>query len=173
VTLSKELARTIPENHLLSEREWRDLGVQQSRGWVHYGIHKCVVLSGTLSCLQRVRFAAAGCGTRARCVAPPLVSSICRNAVVSVRHMLSAVAAGGRLRLACLASRRAARCCPARSLPLSPSLRYAPSFDNISHDCGTRCVFPGPSRTSCCSDGRRAPTPRLAWWTLSSRVSRA
>jgi hypothetical protein len=25
---------------LLDEREWRDLGVTQSRGWKHYAIHK-------------------------------------------------------------------------------------------------------------------------------------
>merc|ERR1712137_202166 len=25
---------------LLSEREWRGLGVQQSRGWVHYEVHR-------------------------------------------------------------------------------------------------------------------------------------
>ena len=25
---------------LLSEMEWRSLGVQQSRGWVHYEIHR-------------------------------------------------------------------------------------------------------------------------------------
>jgi len=25
---------------LLSEQEWRGIGVQQSRGWVHYAIHR-------------------------------------------------------------------------------------------------------------------------------------
>jgi len=25
---------------LLSEKQWRALGVTQSRGWMHYGIHK-------------------------------------------------------------------------------------------------------------------------------------
>lgn len=25
---------------LLSEAQWRGLGVQQSRGWVHYAIHR-------------------------------------------------------------------------------------------------------------------------------------
>ena len=28
------------KGRLLSENEWRSLGVQQSRGWVHYEIHK-------------------------------------------------------------------------------------------------------------------------------------
>jgi hypothetical protein len=30
----------MPKGRLLSESEWRSLGVQQSRGWVHYEIHK-------------------------------------------------------------------------------------------------------------------------------------
>ena len=25
---------------LLSEEEWRGMGIQQSRGWAHYGFHK-------------------------------------------------------------------------------------------------------------------------------------
>lgn len=25
---------------LLTENEWRSLGIQQSRGWVHYAIHR-------------------------------------------------------------------------------------------------------------------------------------
>lgn len=25
---------------LLSEQEWRGLGIQQSKGWVHYEVHK-------------------------------------------------------------------------------------------------------------------------------------
>ena len=31
---------TSKEKKLLSEQEWRSLGVQQSRGWVHYEVHK-------------------------------------------------------------------------------------------------------------------------------------
>jgi len=30
----------LPKGKLLSEMEWRLLGVQQSPGWVHYTIHK-------------------------------------------------------------------------------------------------------------------------------------
>ena len=30
----------MPKNRLLSESEWRGIGVQQSRGWVHYAIHR-------------------------------------------------------------------------------------------------------------------------------------
>merc|ERR1712025_856929 len=29
----------VPKTHLMSETEWRDLGVQQSQGWVHYMTH--------------------------------------------------------------------------------------------------------------------------------------
>ena len=39
VILPQDIAKNLPKN-LLSEREWRQLGVQQSRGWVHYGQHK-------------------------------------------------------------------------------------------------------------------------------------
>ena len=35
-----ELAKQLPKNRLLNETEWRGIGVQQSRGWVHYAIHK-------------------------------------------------------------------------------------------------------------------------------------
>lgn len=30
----------MPKGKLLLESKWRSLGVQQSRGWVHYEIHK-------------------------------------------------------------------------------------------------------------------------------------
>ncbi|XP_037024507.1 cyclin-dependent kinases regulatory subunit [Bradysia coprophila] len=38
VVLPKELVRQLPD-HLMSEGEWRSLGVQQSRGWIHYMKH--------------------------------------------------------------------------------------------------------------------------------------
>jgi cyclin-dependent kinase regulatory subunit CKS1 len=41
VILPKEMQRQLPDR-LLTETEWRQLGVQQSRGWVHYAIHKYV-----------------------------------------------------------------------------------------------------------------------------------
>ncbi|CAD7085466.1 unnamed protein product [Hermetia illucens] len=40
VVLPKELVRLVPKTHLMTESEWRSLGVQQSRGWVHYMIHQ-------------------------------------------------------------------------------------------------------------------------------------
>jgi hypothetical protein len=40
VILPKALASSIPKKKLLSEQEWRGIGVQQSRGWVHYAIHR-------------------------------------------------------------------------------------------------------------------------------------
>ncbi|KAL3778537.1 hypothetical protein ACHAW5_002133 [Stephanodiscus triporus] len=35
-----ELAKTLPKARLLTENEWRSIGVQQSRGWHHYAIHR-------------------------------------------------------------------------------------------------------------------------------------
>ncbi|XP_049819160.1 cyclin-dependent kinases regulatory subunit-like [Aethina tumida] len=39
VILPKEMVKLVPKSHLMSEDEWRGIGVQQSRGWVHYMIH--------------------------------------------------------------------------------------------------------------------------------------
>ncbi|XP_048205357.1 cyclin-dependent kinases regulatory subunit 1-like [Perognathus longimembris pacificus] len=39
VMLPKDIAKLVPKTHLMSESEWRNLGVQQSQGWVHYMIH--------------------------------------------------------------------------------------------------------------------------------------
>ncbi|KAH8274115.1 hypothetical protein KR044_011107 [Drosophila immigrans] len=40
VVLPKELVKLVPKTHLMTETEWRSIGVQQSRGWIHYMIHK-------------------------------------------------------------------------------------------------------------------------------------
>ncbi|KAL6447031.1 hypothetical protein ACFW04_001412 [Cataglyphis niger] len=40
VVLPKEMVKLVPRTHLLSEQEWRAIGVQQSQGWVHYMIHE-------------------------------------------------------------------------------------------------------------------------------------
>eukprot|EP00300_Choanocystis_sp_HF-7_P004701 c13659_g1_i2.p1 GENE.c13659_g1_i2~~c13659_g1_i2.p1 ORF type:complete len:100 (+),score=9.37 c13659_g1_i2:45-302(+) len=40
VILPQDISRMLPQNRLLAESEWRGVGVQQSRGWVHYAIHK-------------------------------------------------------------------------------------------------------------------------------------
>lgn len=40
VILPKELVKLVPTTHLMSEAEWRGIGVQQSHGWEHYMIHK-------------------------------------------------------------------------------------------------------------------------------------
>ena len=37
--LPKDLAKHVPRNRLMTEGEWRRLGVQQSQGWIHYMIH--------------------------------------------------------------------------------------------------------------------------------------
>ncbi len=40
VGMPRELFKMMPAKRLLSESEWRSLGVIQSRGWVHFAIHK-------------------------------------------------------------------------------------------------------------------------------------
>jgi len=40
VLLPKEISRLVPKTHLMSETEWRSIGVQQSHGWVHYMRHE-------------------------------------------------------------------------------------------------------------------------------------
>ena len=40
VILPKHIAKTAPKGRLLTDTEWRGIGVQQSRGWVHYSIHR-------------------------------------------------------------------------------------------------------------------------------------
>ena len=38
--IAKDMYRLTGGQRLLSEEEWRGLGVQQSRGWMHYEIHR-------------------------------------------------------------------------------------------------------------------------------------
>ncbi|XP_031566473.1 cyclin-dependent kinases regulatory subunit-like [Actinia tenebrosa] len=40
VMLPKSLAKKVPRDRLLTEEEWRGMGIQQSQGWQHYMIHK-------------------------------------------------------------------------------------------------------------------------------------
>ena len=39
VILPPDISKSVPKNHLMTETEWRNLGVQQSPGWIHYMIH--------------------------------------------------------------------------------------------------------------------------------------
>lgn len=39
VILPKHVAERMVPNKLMTEAEWRGLGVQQSAGWIHYEIH--------------------------------------------------------------------------------------------------------------------------------------
>eukprot|EP00729_Bicosta_minor_P011307 gene11307-12616_t len=39
-SIAKKMQASYSKTHLLSETEWRGLGVQQSRGWVHYMVHR-------------------------------------------------------------------------------------------------------------------------------------
>jgi len=40
VLLPKEIFKKIPAKRLLTESEWRSIGIVQSKGWHHYSIHK-------------------------------------------------------------------------------------------------------------------------------------
>lgn len=41
VILSQELVERLPKPlRLLSEKEWRELGIEGGHGWEHYAIHK-------------------------------------------------------------------------------------------------------------------------------------
>lgn len=61
VILPKELAKTLPKSRLLTESEWRGIGVQQSRGWQHYAIHRyvlnnAILLQGTNATKSKLTF---------------------------------------------------------------------------------------------------------------------
>ena len=58
VILPKEMAKNLPKGRTMTEMEWRGIGVQQSRGWEHYALHRPephILLFrralGTVSCL--------------------------------------------------------------------------------------------------------------------------
>lgn len=40
VILPREMAKGLPKGRTLSEQEWRGSGIQQSRGWEHYAVHR-------------------------------------------------------------------------------------------------------------------------------------
>jgi len=40
VILPRDIYINMPKGRLLTEEEWRGLGVQQSRGWIHFMIHR-------------------------------------------------------------------------------------------------------------------------------------
>ncbi|KXJ21350.1 cyclin-dependent kinases regulatory subunit [Exaiptasia diaphana] len=40
VILPKTMAKKVPKDRLMTEQEWRGMGVQQSQGWQQYMIHK-------------------------------------------------------------------------------------------------------------------------------------
>jgi cyclin-dependent kinase regulatory subunit CKS1 len=40
VIVTKEMYDKMSKNKLFSETEWRAMGIAQSRGWIHYTIHK-------------------------------------------------------------------------------------------------------------------------------------
>ena len=59
VILPSDIAQNLPKHRLLTETEWRALGVQQSRGWVHYGASRvwniCLLFALVCSCEPGMR----------------------------------------------------------------------------------------------------------------------
>lgn len=39
VIIPRTLVKFVPKDRLMTENEWRDLGIQQSRGWENYMVH--------------------------------------------------------------------------------------------------------------------------------------
>ncbi|XP_064651346.1 cyclin-dependent kinases regulatory subunit-like [Lineus longissimus] len=39
VIVPKDIAKQVPKNHLMTETEWRNIGLRQSPGWMHYLVH--------------------------------------------------------------------------------------------------------------------------------------
>ena len=57
VILPKELVRSLARDEqnkirLQSDVEWRGVGIQMSRGWEHYAVHKCVLPPASSVALQ-------------------------------------------------------------------------------------------------------------------------
>jgi cyclin-dependent kinase regulatory subunit CKS1 len=42
VVLPREMAAELKNKKILTEDEWRGMGITQSRGWAHYGFHKYI-----------------------------------------------------------------------------------------------------------------------------------
>jgi len=40
VIMAPDITKKVPKGKLLTEAEWRQLGVQQSCGWEHYAVHR-------------------------------------------------------------------------------------------------------------------------------------
>ncbi|EFN57029.1 hypothetical protein CHLNCDRAFT_21447 [Chlorella variabilis] len=40
VRLPPDIVQLVPKGRLMSEVEWRGIGVQQSRGWVRFAVHQ-------------------------------------------------------------------------------------------------------------------------------------
>lgn len=52
--LPRELSKQVPKTHLMTEEEWRRLGVQQSLGWVHYMIHEPGKINADVTFLENI-----------------------------------------------------------------------------------------------------------------------
>lgn len=56
VMLPKDMAKALPQGRTLSETEWRTAGIQQSRGWEHYAIHRYLYYAFQLEFLFLINY---------------------------------------------------------------------------------------------------------------------
>ena len=131
VIMPKHVAKNAPKGRLLTESEWRGLGVQQSRGWVHYACHRRAPRPARRDVTTRLS------ATAPR--APPSMQTLPRPAQ------------------------------PPAPLPVPPQAPHPPP--RPARLMVWRRVA-GPSRTSCSSAGRTAPTRRPASSTASASTPR-
>lgn len=40
IQITPEIAKLVPQNRLMTEDEWRAIGIRQSPGWIHYMVHE-------------------------------------------------------------------------------------------------------------------------------------
>ena len=86
---SKKLAKTLPKSRLLTESEWRGIGVQQSRGWQHYAIHRYVtVMSCRRSFLTTPRDLFLPAGSRTLLIFLFCFSGVVGSTPISLTYLL-------------------------------------------------------------------------------------
>ena len=52
VTTNKDIANLVQEKGLLNETEWREIGINMSRGWMHYTVY---ALEPTILLFRRLK----------------------------------------------------------------------------------------------------------------------
>ena len=82
VILPKDLAAMVPRARLMTEVEWRKLGVQQSKGWVHYMLHR----PGKVRLLTSVSKLSKTCRTTHSSLPSPKTAVTAQKTVLTTLH---------------------------------------------------------------------------------------